>query len=154
MVLLGPLLGADLTCLWAVCLLGTRFLCLVWNLARCLQPLPHAQDAFNLCLMGNYQERVIGMSKYWARDAHFYHVAFKTFNRDDAWGIYQVDPAAQQHAIIMSACSLCGGFCGAISTLCVQLWSGNNLGLGIVYDEVCETPSCPPPRVPHLWHPA
>jgi hypothetical protein len=36
-----------------------------------------SQDAFNLCLMGTYQERVLGMAKYWARDATFTHVRFQ-----------------------------------------------------------------------------
>jgi hypothetical protein len=40
--------------------------------------------------MGNYRERAIGMAKYWARDAHFFHVVFAAFNREDAWGVYQV----------------------------------------------------------------
>ena len=40
--------------------------------------------------MGNYRERVAGMAKYWAPNAHFFHVVFAAFNREDAWGVYQV----------------------------------------------------------------
>ncbi|CAL8464054.1 g3589 [Coccomyxa elongata] len=48
------------------------------------------KDAFNKCLMGTYQDRVLGMAKYWARDATFTHVSFKAFNRDDIWGVYHL----------------------------------------------------------------
>ena len=49
-----------------------------------------SQDAFNKCLTGTYQERVVGMAKYWAKDAVFTHPVFQTYTREDAWGIYQL----------------------------------------------------------------
>ncbi|CAK0786247.1 hypothetical protein CVIRNUC_009460 [Coccomyxa viridis] len=48
------------------------------------------KDAFNLILIGNYKERVIGVCKYLDRHMEFTHLSFKTFTRDDAWGIYQL----------------------------------------------------------------
>ena len=53
------------------------------------------------CLTGNYKERVVGMAKYWAKHADFYHPVFQIkASRDDIWVLRPSVP----HLLMLHGC--------------------------------------------------